>query len=405
MKPNGIAHAVYLSVWFTVASSLAAAIAGCGTSTSRVQNAPVVQGLRVETVRLQTVADEVEAPGSVIAVATAQVAARTTGTATQVAVREGDSVKRGQLLATLDETELLARRDSARAAAQQASAGVTEATRAVSVAQAQADIAQKTYDRYVYLRDQKSVSRQEFDEIEAKQRAAQAGLEQAKARLQQAGAGKMQAESEARAAEEVAGYARVVAPFAGRVVRRTVEPGSLITPGTPLFVLEDTSRYQLDVTLSAEAVTAGAGSSASIRRGTLARVQFDTIPGKSFSGKVAELEAGADPASHTVRARIELPHGPAIQSGLFGRAWFPRGSRSAIAVPKGAVIERGQLRGIYVTDSSGMAQWRVVTLGREIADQLEILSGLSEGEQVVLNPASQELDGKKVAAASTGKER
>jgi RND family efflux transporter MFP subunit len=406
MKVHDIGSALLRSAFLGSVSVLAITSAGCGAPTSHQQSIQKIQGLTIETVRLQTIPDELEVSGSVIAAAMAQLAARMTGNVTQVAVREGDAVKPGQLLAQLDEGELLARKDSTRAALQMASAGVTETGRAVAVAQAQADIAKKTYDRYLYLRDQKSVSPQEFDEVEAKQLAAQAGLEQAKAKLQQVEASKTQAESEARIAEEVASYAQILAPFDGRVSRRMVEPGSLVTPGMPLFIVEDTSHYQLDVMLPTDAVTVVGKPPASIRRGSIARMELDAILGKSFSGRVAEIEAGADPGSHTVRARIELPRDPAIQSGLFGRAWFHRGNRRAIVVSNSAVIERGQLRGVYITDSSGDVRWRVVTLGQKMADQVEVLSGLGEGEHVVLNPGSQELDGKKVGTtAADGRER
>src|SRR5208283_1252672 len=184
-------------------------------------------------------------------VSTAQVAARTMGTVLQVAVREGDTVKRGQVLAQLDERELASRWNAAQSGAQGATAGVTQATKALAAAQAQADVMKKTYDRYSYLKEQRSVSPQEFDEIAAKQEAAQANLEEAKAALSQSEAGAAQAESEARAAESVASYARIVAPFDGRVIRRSVESGSLVSPGMPLFVVEDTSRYQLEATLPA----------------------------------------------------------------------------------------------------------------------------------------------------------
>lgn len=385
---------------------LAVATAGCGGGPTLPQQAIYgVPGLRMVAARLQSVPDEIEAPGFVIAKDTAQVASRTTGTVIQVAVREGDFVRRGQLLAQLDDRELIARKGAAEAALQEAGAGVGEATRAVEMAQAQADIAKKTYDRYVYLRDQKSVSPQEFDEVEAKQRAAQAELDEAKARLQQAQAADIRAEAEARAAQEVAGYARIVAPFDGRVVRRTVEPGSLISPGASLFVVEDTAQYQFEVTLPSEAATPTAGAALPIRRGSPARVEFDAIPGKVLSGTVVEMEAGADPSSHSVRVRVALPRDAALQSGLFGRAWFRRGERRAILVPRTAVIERGQIRGVFVADVRGVAQWRVVTLGKKIADQVEVLSGLNDGEQVVVNPGTQELEGARVVASARGEGR
>ncbi len=373
--------------------------AGCGGG---AENTPhkteVVQGLQVQKLQLQNVADELEAPGSVIAVSTAQVAARALGTVLQVAVREGDTVKRGQILAQLDERELASRWNAAQAGAQGATAGVAQATKALAAAQAQADVMKKTYDRYSYLKEQRSVSPQEFDEITAKQQAAQANLEQAMAGLRQAEAGASQAKSEAWAAQDVASYARVVAPFDGRVIRRTVEPGSFVSPGIPLFIVEDTSRYQLEATLPAEAL-------AIVKRNAMARVELDTLADTSLTGKVAEIEAGADPASHTLKARINLPKEAGVQSGMFGRAFFARGEKRALMVPVAALVNRGQLRGIYVVDDRGLVHWRVLTLGKPRGNQVEVLSGLADGDAVVLNPGSQELDGKRNGVAPTGGEK
>ncbi|MGB2627601.1 MAG: efflux RND transporter periplasmic adaptor subunit [Candidatus Acidiferrum sp.] len=385
-----------LQIVLIAAGALAA---GCGGGVENTpQKAEVVQGLRVQKIQLQDVANEIEAPGSVIAQSTAQVAARAMGTVLLVAVREGDNVKRGQLLAQLDERELSAHRSAAQAAARGASAGVVQATKAVAGAQAQADVMKKTYDRYNYLREQKSVSPQEFDEVAAKQEAAQANLEQAKAALSQSEAGVAQAESEARAAESVAGYARVLAPFDGRVIRRSVEPGSLVSPGMPLFVVEDTSRYQLEATLPAEAL-------AGVQRNTVARVQLDALPAKSLTGKVAEIEAGADPTSHTVKARVDLPKESGVQSGMFGRAYFVQGEKQTLLLPSDTLVSRGQLRGVYVVDSEGRIHWRIVTIGKSTGNQVEVLSGLNEGELVVLNPGSQDLDGKTTATSPTSGEK
>ena len=365
--------------------------AGCGGESERAaQNIEIVPGLRVQKMQLQSVDDELEAPGTVIAVSTAQVAARTMGTVLQVAVREGDFVKCGQVLAQLDDRELTSHRSAAQAGSQAATAGVAQAAKALTAAQAQADVMQKTYERYAYLKEQKSVSPQEFDEISAKQQAAQANLEQVKAALRQAEAGSTQAESEAHAAESVASYARIVAPFDGRVIRRTVELGSLVSPGVPLFIVEDASRYQLEATLPAEAA-------AFLKKNASARVQLDGLQQKSLSGKVAEMEAGADPASHTLKARIDLPKEAGVQSGMFGRAFFQQGEKQALLVPGTAIVVRGQLRGIYVLGAGGLLHWRVVTVGRNTAAVFEILSGLSDGDVVLLNPGTQELDGKKAA--------
>lgn len=369
-------------------------LASCGGgSESPAAKVEVVQGLRLQKIEMQKVTNEIEAPGSVIAVSTAQVAARTMGTVMQVAAREGDTVKRGQLLAQLDERELAARRNAAGAASQAAEAGVGQAAKSVESAEAQATVAQRTYERYVYLKEQKSVSPQEFDEISAKQQAAQANLERAKAGLRQAQAGTAQAQSEMRAAESVASYARVVAPFDGRILRRTVEPGSMVAPGMVLFVVEDTSRYQLEVTLPSEGLSL-------VRKGDAVRVQLEGFSDKSLVGKVAEIEAGADPASHTVKARIDLPKEAKVESGRFGRGFFANGGKQALVVPQDAVVTRGQLRGGYVVDAGGLVQWRVITLGNPLGTGVEVLSGLNEGDQIVLNPGSKELSGKKASGVT-----
>ena len=367
------------------------ALTACGGPPER-HNAAVdtVPGLSVETARMANLPDEHEAPGVVRAIATAQIAARTMGTATEVRAREGDRVERGQVLARLDERELEARLSAALAALRETQAGREEAARGVAAAQAQADLMRKTNERFVFLRERNSVSPQEFDEAEAHNRSAQAGLLAAQARQQQAEATYDRARSEARVAETVASYARITAPFDGVVVRRQVEPGTVVAPGMPLFVVEDTSRYQLDVTLDA--------SDARVARlGTRARVRIDPLPDVELEGTIVELEAGADPGTQTVRARIDLPRHPALRSGLFGRAWFRRGERRVLAVPRASIVERGQLRGVYVVDATQMARWRLVTLGEAIGDTFEVLSGFGEGERYVAEPAGHELDGKSIA--------
>jgi RND family efflux transporter MFP subunit len=366
------------------------ALAGCGgKEEAKSVAAERVSGVRVEAVKLESVPDEIVAPGTVASAATAQVAARVMGTVTSVLVREGDAVKAGQVLVTLDERELAERRSGARAAVEESTHAKEEVARGVAAAQAQADVMGKTYERYAMLRDKKSVSPQEFDEVEAKQRAAQEGLAGAKARQQQVASMAERAQAESRAMETVAGYARVTAPFNGVVVRRMVEPGAMAAPGVSLVVVEDTSRYRIEVTFDA-------ADAAGVQRGSKSRVELDALPGKSFSGSVVEMEAGADAASHTVRARIELPRDAAIRSGLFGRAWFARGEKKAIALPASAVLHRGQLHGVYAVDAEGIARLRMVTPGKSMGDKIEILSGISAGERVVMDAANRELDGKKV---------
>ncbi|HEX6851997.1 MAG TPA: efflux RND transporter periplasmic adaptor subunit [Candidatus Polarisedimenticolaceae bacterium] len=380
-----------LAATFALAAALT--LTACGsTPEPREAAARAVSGMSVETARLATLPDERQAPGVVRSVATATLSARTTGTAIEVRAREGAPVRRGQLLARLDERELEAGRSAALAALRETEAGREEATRGVAAARAQAELMEKTHARFLFLRDRDSVSPQEFDEAEARHRSAQAQLAAAQARRRQAEATYARVESEARAAETVASYARVTAPFDGVVVRRYVEPGTMVTPGMPLFVVEDTSRYRIEVTVDAS-------DARSAEPGARARVRIDTQPAVELDGTIVEVEAGADPGTQTVRARIDLPRHPALRSGLFGRAWLRRGERHVLAVPRESVVERGQLRGVYVVDSEQLAHWRLVTLGDAIGEGFEVLSGFGEGERYVVEPAGRDLGGTRIDTA------
>lgn len=389
---NGFAKQI---VFVGSALLLVALLAGCGGGgKEQAQAAEGVSGLRTERLQLQKVPDELEAPGTLRSMNTAPLTARVMGTVVGVHVREGDTVKRGQVLISLDERELAARRNAARAAVDEAKAGREEAARGMAMAQAQADVAGKTYERFQYLKQQKSVSPQEFDEVEARFRSAQAGLAAAKARQEQVEATNARAESEVRAAETMAGYARIVAPFDGVVVRRSVDAGMMAAPGMPLVEVEDASRYQMEATIAASAASARG-----LKRGTRARVRLDALPEREFEGTVGELEAGADSASQTVRAKVDVPRDAALRSGLFGRVLFCCGERQALAVPRTAVVERGQLRGVFVVGSDGIIRLRLITLGQTFTgERVEILSGMDAGETIVLDPGTKNLDGKKLEA-------
>jgi len=290
-----------------------AILAACsGPPASPSARASSVSGVEVETVRSEMVSDEVAAPGTVTAARTAQVTSRVMGTVERVAVREGDHVRQGQLLIALDDREFAARRKAAEEGLTEARAARDTASQAIVAAEAEAEVAGKTYRRYEFLHEQKSVSLQEFDEVRAKERAVKAALEQARAGGRETQAAQARAAQEFEAATAVASYARIVAPFDGVVLRRYVDAGSTAGVGMPLVTVEDAAKYRLEATLDAR-------DASSVHRGTHARIRLDALAEKEFEGTVAELEAGAEPTSHTVRVKVDLPSDPALRSGLFGR--------------------------------------------------------------------------------------
>jgi len=128
-----------------------------------------------------------------------------------------------------------------------------------------------------------------------------------------------------------------------------------------------------------------------VRAGLAARVTLDSI-GRSFDARVVEVVPAVDAASRAYLAKIDLPATAPIRSGLFGKAAFSLGSRQELAIPAKALQERGQLQSVYVV-ANGEARTRLITAGRRLQDAVEVLSGLTAGESVVVAPPSDLADG------------
>ena len=135
-----------------------------------------------------------------------------------------------------------------------------------------------------------------------------------------------------------------------------------------------------------------------VRLGQSVPVTLDSI-GRALDGRVVEIVPAADPGSRSVTVKLELPALPGLRSGLFGRAGFRGAERLALLVPAAALVERGQLAGVYVVDGQSVARLRLVTAGPRRGDRVEILSGLRAGERIVTQGAERVVDGARVEAA------
>ncbi|HET8666888.1 MAG TPA: efflux RND transporter periplasmic adaptor subunit, partial [Terriglobales bacterium] len=326
--------------------------------------------------------DAIESVGSVHAAESAQLSAQMMGNIVAVNVHEGDRVRRGQVLAVIDASQ-------PQAALERAQAGVSAAEHEAAAAESDFGLAESTLRRYEDLYSKKSVSPQEFDEIKARAQGASARREMARSGQAQAKA----ALAQARTAFE---YTRVRAPFDGVVTERKVDPGALAAPGMPLLTVEGSGRYRLEANVDETSLR-------DVRMGESVRVAIDALGGDQspLEGKVVQIVPAAEVASRSFVVKVELPTTANLHSGLFGRAYFPRGTRESLLVPESAVIERGQLQGVYVLGQDNIANLRYVTLGKHAADrQVEVLSGLMPGETLVRDPGQRDLAGKRIA--STG---
>jgi len=238
--------------------------------------------------------------------------------------------------------------------------------------------------RYQNLYDRKSVSPQEFDEVKARYQAALAHRDMTRADQAQAKAALAQAHTSLS-------YTRILAPFDGVVTEKKADPGTLASPGLPIFTVEGLGHYRLEATVNEDDLRY-------VRRGEPVPVVVDALGNTELKGKVAEIVPAADPGSRSFLVKVELPADTRLRSGLFGRAQFSRGKRSSLLIPQTAAVERGQLQGVYVLDQNQIASLRYVTLGKAVGPVVEVLAGLQEGERLVAKPGELDLNGKRVEA-------
>jgi RND family efflux transporter MFP subunit len=338
------------------------------------------------------VAQETALIGSVAARTKVTVAAKVMSYVRTVQAHEGDRVRAGQVLVELDAREMQAALEAAEAMRAEADAAIASAKQGVAAAEAQRDLAASTQKRFEELLGKKSVAQQEYDEVEARLRGAEAGLALARSQQTRAEAKRAQAEAAVAQAKLHLGYAKVLSPVNGVVVRRMADPGALASPGMPLLEIEQGDGYRLEV-------AAPESDAVRLRIGQEVRVRLEALGDDGpASGRIGEIVPAVDPGSRTFLAKIDLPNDPRLRSGLYGRAFLPGAAREALTVPASAVVDRGQLRSVFVVED-GRIRRRLVTLGEERDGRLEVLSGLESEDEVVVNPGNA-TDGARVGGRS-----
>ena len=315
-----------------------------------------------------------EATGTVRARTSTVIAAKLMGYVREVKVQTGDRVHEGQLLVTLDARDLDVNSRRAEAAFEEVRSSMPEADSAAAGAKANLDLAQTTFNRMQDLFTKKSISNQEFDEASAKLKAAQAAYQMALAKRAQLNAQAARVQQDVRASEVARSYAEITAPFAGVVTAKTVDPGTLAVPGTPLLTIEREGAFRLEASIEESRMAA-------IRVGQPVSVTLDGID-RTLDARVSETVPAVDAASRSYIVKIDLPNVAALRSGAFGRASFSMGSRVALTIPAAAVSERGQLQSVLVVEN-GVAHTRLITAGSKTKDRIEVLSGLTAGDKVI----------------------
>lgn len=374
--------------------TLAAAAAVAISATLSACASPRIDGASIDAadpiavttapVTMTEVAAGIDVGGVVQARTTALIAARLLAPVREVRVLPGDRVRKGQPLVVLDSHDLAAAARAAQAAALATEQGANAAAAELQAAEAALTLARASHDRIAGLYAKRSATAQELDEAMSALRSGEARVAGASARALQARA----AIDSARAASEQAAvtesFTTIIAPFDGVVTEKMIEPGNMVSPGTPLLRVEDTTRFRLEVRVDESRIAA-------IRNGASVPV-FIGSSVSGVSGTVVEVSRAVDADARAFVVKIALPDVPGLRSGEFGRARFSASPGRALTIPPSAIVRRGQLTSVFVADN-GRARMRLVNMSES-----EVLAGLAESELVILSPPPGLVDGRRVTA-------
>ena len=391
--------------------TLLAGVSACGKKEEKEpEKVAAVTGVKVEAVKTSAQEDFYEAVATVRSKTTSVLSSRAMGYIVAVHVREGDRVRPGQLLLEIDNREAAARLKKAQAGLWEAQEMLQETERTIqaqesakTAAEADQSLAASTFNRYQALLERKSVSQQEFDEAQARYRGKTAEVERIKemlgsmrARREQVLARMDQAKAEISQAQIHVDYGRILSPSEGVVTLKQAEVGALASPGAPLLTLEDDGRYRLEASVEERML-------GKIRLGESVRVSIDALGDQEWTARVGEIQPFADPASRSSLVKIDLPEDlgkkgtiRVLRSGLYGKARFPLGKREVMAVPQKAVLQGGNLQQVFIVDSSRTARLRLIKTGKAYGDRIEVLSGLRDGERIIVEGMERVNDGNRI---------
>jgi len=300
----------------------------------------------------------------------ASIHARATGYVKQWHVDLGAGVTNGQVLADLDTPEL--------------SQELSRAEAAVREAEAALDLAEKTAARSEEMRKVRVISVQESDERAAEKTLRAAQLESARA--------------EVRRLQSLLGFARLTAPFAGTITARRLEVGQLVNAasGTELYRLAQTDSLRVFVRVPQTLASA-------VATGQVAEVAFNELPGRQFPARVVRTAGALDPGSRTLLTELELPNpdGRILAGGFAQVRLRDAHPEMPLTLPANTLLFHNSGPQVAMVADGGRVALRPVTLGRDLGATVEILTGVTPDDHIVLNPADSLADGAAVAIAGT----
>jgi len=339
-------------------------VTSCGNDKEKVADNRVPVNVKVSTPSSE-VGAFITASGKVEASQNANLSTRNMGYVNKIYVNVGDKVSKGQLLLSVNSADISAQKA-------QVGASITEATAAFNNAE-------KDYNRFKVLFESNSASQKEMDDITA-------NYEMAKARLEAANHMKNQVNAQLS-------YSNITAPFSGVITGKFINAGDMANPGMPLISIENPGQFQVIAMVPESEIT-------SIKNGASVEVLIKST-NQTLKGNVTEVSTSTKNTGGQYLVKVVLEETDAnLLSGMFASVQFPiekiSEENTPILIPTSAIVERGELRGVYVVSQSNTALLRWLRLGKEFEDKTEILSGLSTNDTFILTSESKIVNGSKL---------
>jgi HlyD family secretion protein len=319
----------------------------------------------------------IKGPGTVEARVPVTLSARITATITKLHVDQGDEVKRGQLVATLDDRDLAAKRAGSVQTQETARRNVTAAQAAVAKAEAELDLARTKHRRDQDLLRAGYVSQSVMDASAATLRSAEANLENARALLAAREADTGTVAQEAAYATAVLSHTRLTAPIDGIIIERMVETGTTVVAGTPIFRMVDPATLWVAARIDESVVgRVSVGMPASIRLRT----------GETVSGKVARISRQGDAATRELEVNVAFDAPlPRFAIDQEAEVAIAAGEERGLVVPVASLVENAGKQGALVIED-GRARFRPLATGAADGKRIVVRKGLAAGDVVIADP-------------------
>lgn len=344
-------------------------LSGCTekTDTTGTNQASPPVASRVITIRPLEIAETYNTSGTLIADDRVEIASRLMGYIRDLKVREGSTVKKGDLLLTIDPTEIEARLAEARARGAQA--------------RARAEQAELDYQRFKTLYEKRLIPLSQYQEAEV---ALQVSREEL--RVAQANEKRIRVQLQ---------YAEIKSPVDGVVVKKFKQAGDITTPGAPILTIDNPDNIVLETFIKEDHIK-------EVQVGDRIAVTVDAASLRT-SATITQVVSSGDPRTHSYLVKAALDSTSGVRIGMFARAEFSIGYKWGILIPEEAIVTRADIPGVYVVDENAIAHFRMLRLGRHIGGQYEVLAGLRGGERIVLSSEAPVRTGTRIIATGADK--